>query len=182
MKQIVTIHFDTDTLTEIIEAKKPIDHYVKHYPRAGGLHHLHRNQAHAQDKLAILRRAVRFMDRYDLISCPTRQRSLQALSLGGVLPKCEQMQHDPVRYRDVGLDHVTFWRRAGDKAPRAIHTEPYRIDARTKQSYDELADRFVLEYHINNDNALWHPLLATAVLWHRAGESLIVPQYAAKAA
>ena len=64
-----------------------------------------------------------------------------------------------------------------DKAPRVILTEPYCIDAGVIESYEALAKRFCLEYHISNDNALWNPPDSTAVLWHRAGERLIVPSW-----
>lgn len=70
LKQEVKISFDTGTLTEIIEANKLISHYAKHHPHAGALERLHWNRAHAEKKLAALQRVIRFMDRYDLISCP----------------------------------------------------------------------------------------------------------------
>jgi hypothetical protein len=182
LKQEVKISFDTGTLTEIIEAKKLISHYAKHHPHAGALERLHWNRAHAEKKLAALQRVIRFMDRYDLISCPVRQRSLHTLSVEGVLSKQDRIPDARICHRDAGWDHVSYWRRVGDRAPRVILTEPYSISDRTIQSYDELADRFVLEYHISNDHALWNPPDTTAVLWHRAGESLIESRYAMKAA
>jgi hypothetical protein len=179
----VTICFRGGRLTEMIEAKHPLRHYGKNYPHAGGLDGVYPNRAAAERKLGLLRRAVAFMDRYDLIRCTHGQSSILALSLGRK-PRLAEQQHDPLGYRPVdGWDHVTYWRRKSEPAPRVVITEPYGLGPRTLEAYAELAKRLDLTFYIDNKYGLWNPPDTIAVLWNRAGDlHWAQPQQAAMAA
>ena len=182
MQHRVTIQYQGYLLAKIIESKKPIGHYIKHYPRAGHLSLIHRNRRHAEDKLAILQRVVHFMDHYDLISCTRPQSSLQALSLGRRPTRLDQPPCLLPRNYHPGWDHVSYWRRAGDKAPRVVVSEPYHLDSRTVQAYTDLALCLNLDFEVSNTYALWHPPATTAVLWHRAHDYLTPSAVVADAA
>ena len=176
------IPFNGGEVSGIIKAEKPLKHYLRHYPRIAHMQTLLSERKHAMNVLAVYKRVVSVMDTYNLISCTRPQRSLLALSLGRLPTASERKLTLVPKTHDDGWDHMSYWRRPGARAPYVIITEPYYLSSRTIESYDALADLLDLEYHIGNENALWHPPLSTAVLWHRAGASLEVEQLNAKAA
>lgn len=173
-KHKVTIKYNGGCLRTTIESRHQLSYYSQHYPDAGALDAVYPNRESAQNKLDVLQRAIHFMDRYDLVGCLPKQKRLQWLSLGGVLSKYEQHPDDPIQKRQPGWDHVSFWRRAGERAPCIILTEPYKLDACILESFEALASRYVLEYHVSNEHTLYCPTATQTVLWHRAGESPLI--------
>jgi hypothetical protein len=166
----LTIHYKGGLLTDTVDAIHGLNYYAKHYPFAGGLDIIHEHRAHAERKLATLRRTVEFMDQYGFVSCTLRQSSLQALSLQHPLMRDEEIHSRRNPAQTDGWDHVSYWRRPGDKNPTVVITEPYHIDNKTVQDYLDLAHRLHLGFQISNKFALWNPPGTTAVLWHRARE------------
>jgi hypothetical protein len=166
----LTIRYKGGLLTDTIEANHALSYYPKHYPYAGNLDAIHEHKAHAENKLATLRRTVEFMDKYGVVSCSLQQSSLEALSSKHVPMREDQLHSRISPVQSDGWDHVSYWRRPGDKVPTVVITEPYHINNETVRKYLELAHRLCLEFEISNKFALWNPPGTTAVLWHRAGE------------
>ena len=173
-KHTLRIRYSDGCLSHTLEAKHQLSYYSEHYPDVGGLNTVYPSRESAQNKLDLLQRTVRFMDDYDFVGCLPRQKRLQWLGLGGVLSEYDQHPDDPIEKRQPGWDHVSFWRHAGECAPCLILTEPYHLDAGILESFEALASRYVLEYQVSNEHALYCPAMTKTVVWHRAGESPLI--------